>query len=485
MKLINEDGTLTQAADKTSMDVKTARKYLKCGLLPSEARVGHTWRTRPDPFEDVWEEVYDFLHLNSGLKAKTLFQYFQRKYPSRWSDGQLRTFERGVKKWRALEGPGQEVFFPQVHKPGRLSESDFTHMSKLNVTIGGQRFDHLIYHFVLTYSNWECGGICFSESFESLSEGFQQALFTLGGVPEIHQTDRLSTAVNNTVHPEEFTPRYDALLKHYAIKGQKIEAGKGNQNGDVEQSHYRFKDAVDQQLRLRGSRNFDNRETYAAFLEQLFRQRNSGRAERLKEELALLRRLPMRRLEACRRETVRVSRHSTIRANKNTYSVNSRLIGEKVEARLYVEHLEIWYGQRKVEEMPRLRGAGAHRINYRHVIDSLVRKPGAFANYRYRDDLFPTSHFRIAYDDLSKRLSPQGASREYLKILHLAARENESAVSGVLSDMIADHIRIDFETVKALLSRTGKTGATKDVSIRPVNLTGYDGLLTYGREASC
>ena len=82
------------------------------------------------------------------------------------------------------------------------------------------------------------------------------------------------------------------------------------------------------------------------------------------------------------------------------YSVSSRLIGERVEVRLYAEQVEVWYAQKVVDRMPRLRGRGQHRINYRHVIDWLVRKPGAFAAYRYRDDLFPTTTFRIAYDVL-------------------------------------------------------------------------------------
>ena len=95
---------------------------------------------------------------------------------------------------------------------------------------------------------------------------------------------------------------------------------------------------------------------------------------------------------------------STIRVNNNTYSVDSRLIGEKVQVRVFAEQLEVWYAQRQVETLPRLRGQGKHRIQYRHIIDWLVRKPGAFDNYRYRDDLFPTSRFRIAYDALKQEL---------------------------------------------------------------------------------
>lgn len=97
----------------------------------------------------------------------------------------------------------------------------------------------------------------------------------------------------------------------------------------------------------------------------------------------------------------------------NIYSVHSRLIREKVEVRVYAEHLEVRYAQRRVELLPRLRGEEKHRIDYRHIIDWLVRKPGAFANYRYKGDLFPTSRFRIAYDIL-KEQSPVHADKEYV-----------------------------------------------------------------------
>ena len=203
MKLINEEETLAAAAAKAGMDEKTARKWRDSGMLPTQAKVEHTWRTRPDPFEDVWEEIQAKLKVNAGFEAKTLFEDLQRRYPGRFSDGQIRSLQRRIKAWRALEGPSKEVFFPQVHNPGELCESDFTRMGKLEITIHGQFFDHLLYHFVLPYSNWETGIICFSESFESLSEGLQSALWQLGGVPKAHRTDRLSTAVHKADSPEE------------------------------------------------------------------------------------------------------------------------------------------------------------------------------------------------------------------------------------------------------------------------------------------
>ncbi len=318
--------------------------------------------------------------------------------------------QRRVKTWRAEGGPAKEVFFAQVHHPGRLAASDFTRCTDLGVTINGSPFEHMLYHFVLTYSNWETFTLCFSESFESLSEGLQNALWELGAAPQMHRTDRLTAAVQPGVEgPESFKQRYQALLSHYGLQGQAIQAGKGNENGDAEQSHHQFKRAVDQALMMRGSRDFTSRDSYGVFLRQLFGQQNAGRAVRLAEEVALLRPLPSQRLEACKRLRVRVETGSIIKVQTNVYSVASRLIGEWVDARLYAERVEVWYAQKLVEQLPRLRGRGKHRIDYRHVIDWLVRKPGAFADYRYRADLFPSSHFRMAYDALQGARAAAGA----------------------------------------------------------------------------
>jgi len=206
--------TLAASALRCDMDEKTARKYRRVRQRPSELAMPHSWRTRPDPFLEVWPEVEAQLSLNAGLEAKTLFVELQRKYPGRFADGQLRTLQRQIRRWRATAGPAREVFFAQVHEPGRLAASDFTHMNSLGVMIAGQPLEHLIYHFVLTYSNWETVTVCFSESFESLSEGLQNALHDLGGVPQRHRSDRLSAAVNNLADQAEFTRRYQGLLDH-------------------------------------------------------------------------------------------------------------------------------------------------------------------------------------------------------------------------------------------------------------------------------
>ncbi len=477
-KLMERHGRLNVSAAAAGMDEKTARKYLKAGKLPSEMQVEHSWRTREDPFEDVWQEARTFLELNEGLEAKTIFEYLQRTYPGRFSDGQLRTFQRRVKQWRATEGPPREVFFAQIHHPGRLCQSDFTSMYDLGITIGGQPFDHLVYHFVLTYSNWETGTVCFSESLESLIEGVQNALWSLGGVPEIHQTDRLTAAVHRPGHPQEFTRRYAALMRHYGMTARKTQPGSPNENGDVEQCHNRFKRAVEQALLLRGSRNFADRGNYLQFLERLFTQLNAGRTRRLEEERQVLKALPQRRLDSCKRVgPVRVSSGSLIHIQNNTYSVHSRLIGEKVNVRLYAEYLEVWYAQKLIETIPRLRGQNKHRVQYRHVIHSLVKKPGAFENYRFREDMFPTSRFRRAYDELKVRHALRVAAREYLRILYLAANESETLVDRALTELELHEQPVSSAAVELLMGEFDGAPKPRQIRISPVHVGSYDELL--------
>ena len=235
-RLSNTEKSQEIAASKAGMDVKTARKYLRARVLPSELTVGRHWRTHKDEFFDVWPDVKEQLIGNPGLEAKTLFASLQRRHPERFADGQLRTLQRKVKHWRATEGPAQEVYFAQEHRPGELCESDFTYLTELGITVGGQPFAHMIYHFVLTHSNWETGTICFSESFAALSEGLQNALWELGGVPLLHRTDRMTAAINNLTELADFQKSYEALMRHYGLEGRKIQTGQANENGDIEQA---------------------------------------------------------------------------------------------------------------------------------------------------------------------------------------------------------------------------------------------------------
>jgi hypothetical protein len=480
-KLSNTEETQEVAASKAGMSVRTARKYLRVRRLPSEMKKERHWRTRKDYFEEVWPEIQEQLRTNPGLEAKTIFAALQRQHPERFADGQLRTLQRKVKHWRATQGPAQEVYFAQQHRAGELCESDFTHLADVGILIAGEAFPHMLYHFVLTYSNWETGTVCFSESFASLSEGLQGALWELGGVPLLHRTDRMTAAINSLSVTADFQRSYQALLRYYDMEGRKIQTGQPHENGDIEQRHHRFKRALEQALLLRGSRDFDSVPEYELFLKQLFLQLNSGRKARFAEEMEVLRPLPERRFDSAKRVRVRVSSGSLINVERNSYSVNSRLIGEIVEARVFANHLEIWYGGQKLEQMPRLRGRTNYHVDYRHIIDWLVRKPGAFASYRYREHLFPSSQFRKVYD-LLREVSPRRCDRRYLEILQLAAKEGETRIEDALRLLLQSasgrQMIVNKEGFEEFLDRCEQAPDITDVRIAEVSLASFDQLFS-------
>ncbi|MEO1615130.1 MAG: IS21 family transposase [Planctomycetota bacterium] len=335
--------SLAAAARMASMDKKTAR----------------------------WNEIEQMLQAEPRLRAKTLFDDLQRRYPGCFDDSTRRTFERRVAKWRAINGPDKPVFFPQDHHPGKFAASDFTVCNSLGVRIAGQVFKHTLFHCVLTYSNFESVSLCFSESFEALSEGIQNAFWQFGGVPAQHRTDSLSAAVRNHSDRRALTTRYAALMEHYRCKAQKTNARCANENGDVESQNGHLKSRIEQALLLRGSRDFPSRDQYMEFVQEIVDHANAGRSKRFAEEQPSLGALPDHRLDTDDvLKDIRVSKRSTINVRANTYSVPSRLIGMKVDVRVAAETITVMHGGTVVQTMNRLVGKQAASINYRNVIDS-------------------------------------------------------------------------------------------------------------------
>jgi transposase len=478
MSLLTQGIPQVTAAAKAGMSQRSAGKYARSGRAPSQLKVPHTWRTRPDPFEGVWPEIEALLRQDGGLQAKTIWMELNERYPGRFSVGQLRTLQRRLLAWRATSGPDREVFFPQTHAPGEQAQSDFTDMRRLEVIIAGQPFPHLLYHFVLTYSNWEAVSICPSESFESLSAGVQSALWRLGGVPLEHRTDNLSAATHELAESRgrDFTERYRELIDHYGLRASRNFPGNAHENGDVESANGGLKNAIDQRLRLRGSRAFVSKEAYEGFLESCVQARNATRHARIEEERAQLRALPVRALPAYRESYATVSRASAVRVLKHSYSVSSRLIGCQLRVRLHADIVELDYKGERVATMERLVGRDAHRIDYRHIIHALVRKPGAFRRYVFREALFPSLEFRRAYDALLAEGSDQ-ADLDYVRILHLAASDGEEAVRAVLASLLLAGATPTYEAVRAQVRGPRTPEGAPCLNITAPDLSVYDRLL--------
>jgi hypothetical protein len=469
----------------TEMSKKTARKYRDDHRLPSQRKEARDYRTRLDPFADVWDEVQAWLEDKPTIKPTTLMEWLQRTYPGRFPDSTKRTLERRVSRWRALHGPGKTVSFPQKHHPGRLAASDFTVCNELKVTIAGRRFEHMFFHCVLVYSNIQSVSLCFSESFEALSTGIQKAFREFGGVPQRHRTDSLSAAIRNHSSRKTLTDRYAALIDHYACEPEHTNARCPNENGDIESANGHFKDRVDQALLIRGSRDFAAREDYLIFIEELIVRANKNRAERFVQDQTALQRLPERPLETDDvMKDIRVSSSSTIKIRTNTYSVPSRLIGHQIDVRIGAEKIHVTYQGQPIQTMDRLFGKKGMSINYRHVIDSLVRKPGAFENYQYREEMFPTSGFRIAYDMLSETHATKVADKLYVKILELAAKESQEAVDESLRLQIASGEPIDLERIRQQVMDSTNIAPVTELDLGEPDLSVYDELTpTFSKES--
>ena len=477
MEEMSKSGKIGQAALKAGLDRKTASKYIRDGQLPSEAPVERTWRTRADPFEADWPDMARRLTDAPELEAKTLFEWLQADKPDMYDPGQLRTFQRRVRDWRALHGPDKEVYFAQEHRPGEAMQTDFTWATVLGITIQGEPFPHMLCHPVLPYSNWEWATICRSESLAAMRSGMQAALVRLGRVPEWHQTDNSTAATHDlTTGKRVFNDDYKDLVDHFGMKPRTIAVGESHQNGDVEALNGALKRRLNQHLLMRGSRDFESVEAYEAWLHGVLLKANALRSKRVKEELLAMRPLSVRCLPEYTEEDVRVSGWSTIRVKHNAYSVPSRLRDERVKVRLYEDRLEVYFKGVHQLTVERLLGRNGHRINYRHIIWSLVRKPGAFPRYKYREDLFPAPAFRQAYDTLTEaKTSERDADIHYLRILHLAASTMESEVEAALELLLDEGVVPEIERVKALVSP--QMPEHPDVTIPEVDLSGYDGLL--------
>ncbi len=476
MKDFKKNGNVGHAALRAGMDRKTAGKYLKVDRLPSELKEPRTWLTRKDPFEADWPHVRQLLQDVPDLEAVTLFDHLVERAPGRYQEGQVRTLQRKLKRWRAEEGPPKTLFFQQAHRPGEAMQTDFTSGNKLGVTIDGEPFNHLLCHPVLPYSNWESVTVCRSESMAALRRGVQVALFELGRLTEYHQTDNSTAATHDLGNGKRtFNQEYVDLVEHFGMTPRTTGVGEKEQNGDVESLHGVFKRRVKQQLKLRGGSDFNTVAEYESWLQEVARKANRLRQKRLQEELEVMKPLRVKRLPEFSEVDVRVSEGSTMRVKANVYSVPSRLKGELVRVRIYDDRLEIYYAQKHQFSVERLLGKGGHRVNYRHMIHSMVRKPGAFQRYRYREDLFPAFTFRLAYDELSRSLPQWDADLEYLRCLQLAAETMECDVETALSLLLEDGRLPTAQAVKDLVGP--EIPAVPVVLIEEVDLTSYDSLL--------
>jgi len=476
------------AAARAGMSERTARRLEADPRKPSERKPARG-RTVPDPLAEVWEsELVAMLKTDPSLRAVTLLHYLQRSYPERFPDHRVRrTLERRVREWKALHGPQRDVIFRQRQEPGRQALSDFTDAGRLNVTIAGTRLAHRLYHFVLAYSGWQFARVIRGgESFPALAETLQDALWSLGRVPGEHRSDSLSAAFKNLSREqqEDITERYAALCRHYGMRASRNNPGKAHENGAVEAHHGHLKDALEQALILRGSRDFADIASYQRFIDEVVARRNAARRDDLEVELRHMRPLPRQRAVDFTETVVPVLSTSGFWLRNVFYSVPSQLIGHRLRVHIYDGRIEAYLASTHVVTHERRRGGEGprkHVVNYRHVIHAFKRKPQAFAGVTYREQLFPRSEYRRAWEALSAALSQKEACKRMVALLAMA---HEECCEDELAGLIAAELAAGRLPEAAALRRQRRAASAMpaEVAVTLTDPSSFDALLSNRQE---
>jgi hypothetical protein len=473
------------AAAKAGFSTATGYRIDDDPRLPSQKKAPRE-RRRPDPLEPYWEtEVVPILKAAPGIRVIGVLDELRRRYPE-LNPNIRRTLERRINAWRALHGAEQDVIFRQEHEPGRMGLSDFTDTSALAITIAGVPFDHRLYHFRLAFSGFEHAHVVLGgESFVALAEGLQNALWALGGVPKEHRSDSLSAAFRNLDRnaQDDLTARYAALMRHYGMEPSRNNAGVAHENGSIESAHGHLKQALEDALLLRGSRDFADLNAYRAFVDEVVGRRNANMAKRIALEKEALDSLPKGRTADFEEKVIPVTSSGGFTLRRVFYTVPSRLIGHRLRVRIFDDRLECFLGCTPVATLRRGQpvsdSKGGHVVDYRHVIHALRRKPMALLNLVYRDQLFPRPVYARAFGALRERCDDRHACKVTVELLMLA---HERACEAELADMIAvdlDAGRLpDLADLRARFRPEETPVPSVTVELAPLNV--YDELAMIG-----
>src|SRR3954453_1463035 len=471
------------AAAKAGFSTATAYRIEQDPRLPSQNKAPHVGHRR-DPLAAVWDsEVVPLLQSTPGLRPIAIFDEMRRRHPEIGA-GIRDTVERRIRTWRALSGSEHDVIFGLEHPAGRLGVSDFTNMSGRAVSIAGAPLDHRLYHFRLAFSGWEHAHVVLGgESFVALAEGLQNALWALGRAPLLHRSDSLSAAFRNLEDDarQDQTRRYEALCKHYGMEPTRNNRGVAHENGSIESPHGHLKQAIEDALLLRGSRDFATLDAYRRFVDEIVGRCNARNKKRLDLERLALQALPACRTTDYEEAIVTVTSTSGFSLKKVFYSVPSRLIGHRLRVRLYDDRLECFLGSTALMTLRRGRphssGKHGHVVDYRHVIHALRRKPMALLNLVYREHLFHRHGYQRAFEAALASDSEKQACRTVVGLLALA---HDRACEAELADAINAELdagrRPDLDTLGRRFAPNPAT--MPDITVEVASLHLYDELST-------
>ena len=424
--------TQSIAAAKAGISERSARRIDTQQHQQNDNK--RNWRTRQDPLADIWDEiVLPKLKSSDEITPVGIFDYLCAEHMDKFDPKSRRTLERRICRWRQLHGEAKDVVFVQTHEPGELGIVDFTCVDE-PITLAGEPLNHRLFHYRLVASGWAYAQVTYGgESFSALADGLQRAFRASGGVPRQLRTDSLSAAYKNRQEQDDFTERFAELCRHYSLNATRNNRGVAHENGAIESPNNHIKRQLKQALLLRGNYDFNSRSEYERFVQSLVTRRNRRVGSAFKEEQRQLQPLPVYDSVNYTEHTVRVSRTSTIVLKRVTYTVPSRLVNSRLMVHLFDSKLELWCAGEHTLTLPRVFSTKMQRvrsIDYRHVIDALVKKPRAFRYSLWRDELLPTDEYQHIWNYVDQGLSADKACHYIVRLLHLAKKcEREDALA--------------------------------------------------------
>lgn len=416
------------AAAKAGISVSTAGRIDNQRHQLKQSKVRQ--RTRLDPLEPIWDPVVlPLLKQDPDITPIGIFDHLCEYHSATFNSTSRRTLERRIKQWRHLHGEAKDVVFMQEHPLGKVGICDFTHI-KSPVTIKSQAFKHMLFNYRLVACGWVYTQVTYGgESFAAFSDGLQNAFAKSNGVPTEVRTDSLSAAYKNSGSAEDFTARYQELIAHYGFIATRNNTGVAHENGAIESPNRHIKAQLEQALKVRGSFDFNCRADYEAFVQTTVNRRNKRIATKFKAEQRQLHALPAHKSVNYSQEYVRVSRTSTINVKRVMYTVPSRLVDSRLRVHVYDDHIDLFLGQALTYRLERVYAPGTTRkrsVNYKHVIDALVKKPRAFRCSQWRDELLPNEEYCTIWQYVDTTMKADDASHYMVRILHLASKaDNE------------------------------------------------------------
>jgi hypothetical protein len=483
MKTRSKGCTQATSSARAGISVSSGQR-IEAGNHSALSPTTRSWRTRDDPFGDVWDsDIKLLLEESPDLTPLTILEYIQDRHPEQYPDSLLRTMQRRVKQWKALNGKAKEIIFRQEHAPGRFALSDFTKLKGVEITIQKKPLRHLLYHFRLAYSGWSYLKVVLGgESYTALTEGLQEALWCVGGSPFEHRTDSLSAAFKNSGKEtrKDLTQRYEQFCRHYNMEPTRNNLGISHENGGIEGPHGHLKRRIKQALLLRKSNDFDNISEYQNWMNEVTSKHNRRNAKNVALERSALQPLPSFKTLDYAELVVPVHSTGTININNTTYSVPSCFCGERLRVHLYDSKLRCYLGSNFIIELPRIytiqKNKRARLINYRHLIESLMKKPQAFRYSQIRDDILPSPMYRRIWLLLDKKIKGRESCKLMVGILSVAAKFNCEKELGnlVLKQLINDEI-LNIEKLRQRFSKN--INKTPQIEVNQHSLDSYDDLL--------